>query len=191
MNWETYIAIGDSITKGARTYLGYPEKTAHLLVQKLNKDWNVVNISENGYKTIDIVRYIDKEYSNLSSFKPGIATIMIGTNDVKDKTSPTEFKIAYELLLVKLKLITQKSNVVLIKLLRFSEGVMYPYNFSMNDIIDEFNTIIEDISHSNGIRLLNFDLCKDDFFDGVHLNNNGINKCATQLSDFILKERGL
>ncbi len=84
MNWETYISIGDSITKGARTYLSYPERTVYGLKQKLNKDWNLINISENGFTVIDILRYIDKHYSNISNQQAGLTTILIGTNDAKN-----------------------------------------------------------------------------------------------------------
>ncbi|MCD4679330.1 MAG: SGNH/GDSL hydrolase family protein [Bacteroidales bacterium] len=190
MNWETYIAIGDSITKGARTYLGYPEKTAYLLKQELKKDWNVINISENGSKAIDIVRLFDKELANISFCNPGIATILIGTNDVKENTNPSEFKIAYNLLVLKVLLITQKNNVILIKIPKFPQGVMYPYNFKMNDTIDIFNSIIEEISIEFKIRLLQFELNQEGFFDGVHLNNQGINNSASQLLKFILRDKG-
>ena len=40
MTWETYIAFGDSITKGARTYLGYPELVGHSLNTHLAGKWN-------------------------------------------------------------------------------------------------------------------------------------------------------
>ena len=37
MNWETLLAFGDSITYGARSYLGYPEICGDILGGKLDK----------------------------------------------------------------------------------------------------------------------------------------------------------
>lgn len=69
MNWETYIAFGDSITIGARTYLGYPELVGDKLSGRLNKHWNVINHSVSGFKAIDLARYIDKHFSSLQEHK--------------------------------------------------------------------------------------------------------------------------
>jgi lysophospholipase L1-like esterase len=191
MNWETYISIGDSISKGARTYLGYPEKIAHSLKQKLGKDWNIINISENGYTVVDVLRLIDSSYSNISNQMSGITTILIGTNDAKNNTSPVDFEIAYNLLVLKAKLFTQNGNVILINIPKFPVGVMYPYGYDMNELIDQFNSIIRNIAEEHGIRVFEFQLDKEDFFDGVHLNELGVTKCASQLIDFILRDKGM
>ncbi len=191
MNWETYISIGDSITKGARTYLSYPERTVYGLKQKLNKDWNLINISENGFTVIDILRYIDKHYSNISNQQAGLTTILIGTNDAKNHTTENEFEIAYDLLVLKAKLFTQKSNLILIEIPMFPSGIMYPYKFEMNDIIKGYNNIIQQIAESHNIRTFAFELEKDDFYDGVHLNDKGTNTCSAQLLDFVLKDKGI
>ncbi|NQV02922.1 MAG: hypothetical protein HQ542_09770 [Bacteroidia bacterium] len=53
MNWETLISFGDSITIGARSYLGYPEICGDLLENILNKDWHVINHARNGFTTIN------------------------------------------------------------------------------------------------------------------------------------------
>lgn len=41
MNWETLLCMGDSITIGSRSYLGYPEYAGHYLSTETNKKWNV------------------------------------------------------------------------------------------------------------------------------------------------------
>lgn len=191
MNWETYVSIGDSITKGARTYLGYPEKTANQLKEKLKSNWNVINISENGNTTIDIVRLIDRYYNYLAEIKPGITTILIGTNDVKNGTSAEDFEIAYEALVLKARLFTQKNNVILIEIPEFTEGVSYPYNYGMNDKVRTFNTKIKQLAESYNQRSFRFMLDERDFSDGVHLNEHGVANCATQLSFLILKDKGV
>lgn len=191
MNWETYISIGDSITRGARTYISYPEKVTNALKQRLNKNWNLINISENGFTVIDIIRLIDKNYSTISNQLSGITTILLGTNDVKNKTNSMDFRIAYDLLVLKAQLFTQKGNVILIEIPNFPKGIMYPYNFQMNVVIDEFNSIIKDVAKEHNLRTFNFTLAQDDFFDGVHLNTKGVENCGAQLVDFILKDKGI
>ena len=191
MNWETYISIGDSITKGARTYLSYPEKIAYGLKQNLDKNWNLINISENGHTVIDILRLIDKNYNSVSSHLSGITTILLGTNDVKNNTSPIDFRIAFDLLVLKAKLITQKGNVILIEIPNFPKGIVYPYNFQMNDNIDLFNTIIKKIAEEHALRTFKFTLNESDFFDGVHLSEQGVDNCSSQLLEFILEDKGM
>lgn len=191
MNWETYISIGDSITKGARTYFSYPEMVASGLKKSLNKNWNLINISENGNTVIDALRLIDKNYNSITSQLSGISTILIGTNDVKNNTSVQDFRIAYDLLVLKAKLFTQKENVILIEIPSFPKGIMYPYMYQMNDTIILFNEIINEIAKDHGLRTFRFNLEPIDFYDGVHLNNQGVEECSHQLLEFILKDKGL
>ena len=77
MNWETYIAFGDSITIGARTYLGYPELVGNKLSVSLSKQWNVINHSVSGYKAIDLSRHIDFHFSTLKDQKTTVSFIPI------------------------------------------------------------------------------------------------------------------
>src|SRR5690606_28595423 len=106
MNWETYIAFGDSITIGARTYLGYPELVGNELSKRLKKQWNVINHAVSGFKAIDLARDIDKNFASLVLHKSSITSILIGTNDVKENTSIEDFKIALNQILLKAKLLT-------------------------------------------------------------------------------------
>jgi len=191
MNWETYISIGDSITKGARTYLSYPEKSACILKKQLNKQWDLINISENGFTTIDMLKYIDKHYRDLSNKQAGITTILLGTNDIKNKTELSDFSICYELLVCKAKLFTQKNNVLLIEIPNFPKGIMYPYNFEMNTQVDIYNKRIKEIAAENQLNTLKFQLDENDFFDGVHLNDSGVSKCSHQLTSYILFQKGI
>jgi lysophospholipase L1-like esterase len=190
MNWETILSLGDSITYGARSYYGFPEICGSILEKNLQKKWNVINHSTNGFTTIDLVRSIDKHWANFSGVFPNIITVLIGTNDVKLNTKPEEFLIAYNLLILKLKLISVDNNIVLIKIPRLTNKVFYPYNFSMNEKIAEFNDIIEQIIAQEEVRSIEFNFLDDDFFDGVHLTAKGCANAALQLAKFILKDKG-
>jgi len=191
MNWETYIALGDSITIGARTYLGYPEFTGAVLEETLSKDWNVINCAVSGFTAIELARYIDNNYSNLAQHKSSITTILIGTNDLKSGTSLRDYKIALTQIIIKSKILTQNSNVVLMKIPELQEGIMYPYNIEMNSKVAELNNSIEKLAKKHNVKTLSLNVEKEDFFDGVHLNDSGVENIGKQVSSFILSERGI
>lgn len=190
MNWETLLSFGDSITYGARSYLGYPEITGSILEKKLDKSWHVINHATNGFTTLDLVRSLNTELSNYKSNYPSIITVMIGTNDIKSHVLPEDFKIAYNQLIIKLKLLAINSNILLIKIPRITQKVFYPYNFSMNEEILHFNSIISELGIKHDLRVIEMQFADDDFFDGVHLNPKGCRTAATQLAALILKDKG-
>jgi lysophospholipase L1-like esterase len=189
MNWETYLALGDSITIGARSYSGYPELTGQLLEQRLAKQWNVINHSVSGFKAIDLARYIDLHFSTLKTHQASISTILIGTNDIKENTNPDDFKMALNLVVLKAKLLTVNSNVVLLSIPEFQNGIMYPYAISMNAQVEAFNQIIAQMADHHKIRLLKLEYEASHFFDGVHLNRTGNDHFAEQICRFMLNDK--
>ncbi|HTF04092.1 MAG TPA: SGNH/GDSL hydrolase family protein [Bacteroidia bacterium] len=191
MNWETYIAFGDSITIGARTYLGYPELTGHALGTHLSKEWNVINHAVSGFKAIDLARYIDEHFTTLKEHKASVSTILIGTNDIKEKTSLADFRIALDQVILKVKLLTVSKNVIILAIPEFQKGIMYPYSMQMNESIREFNAAIEEAAGRHGIRSLELVVSEEDFLDGVHLNNTGNQSFSSQLTRYILADKGI
>jgi lysophospholipase L1-like esterase len=191
MNWETLLAFGDSITFGARSYLGYPEICADVLGKRMDKDWHVVNHSTNGLTTMGLLRSIDPHLSNYKSIYPSLITVMIGTNDIKTRVKAEEFRIAYRQLVVKLRLLAVNNNIVLLRIPRLTQKVFYPYHYSMNEEIIKFNDVIREAAEEHGLRTFGFDFADEDFFDGVHLNSRGCYSAAGQLANLILKDKGL
>jgi lysophospholipase L1-like esterase len=191
MNWETYIAFGDSITIGARTYLGYPEQVADILGRKLSKQWNAVNHAVSGYKAVDLARHIDLHFSALQIQKASISTILIGTNDLKEKTSPDDFAIALNQVILKVRLLTMGENVVIFSIPEFHPGVMYPYSIELNETLEHYNEIIAKLAIRHNIRVLTLNHTSAHFTDGVHLNREGTEHFSLQISRFILKDRGI
>ena len=191
MNWETYIAYGDSITIGARTYLGYPELVGNSLSTHLSKQWNVINHAVSGYKTIDLARHIDKFYPALKENQASISTILIGTNDIKENTRLEDFILALDQVILKVKLLTVNKNVIIFPIPEFHKGIMYPYSIGMNDRIKKFNIEIKNLATQHNIRMLELTHHADDFTDGVHLNNKGIKTFSNQITTCILKDKGI
>lgn len=191
MNWETYLALGDSITIGARTYLGYPELVGDTLSSRLSKHWNVVNHAVSGLKTIDLSRHIDAHYTTLKERKASITTVLIGTNDIKERTSVENFRIALDQVLLRAKMLTLNGNVVVIAIPEFHKGISYPYSIGMNATIAVFNEVIASLAKRHGIRVLYLDHSEDDFTDGVHLNEKGIGTFSRQIVRYILQDKGI
>jgi lysophospholipase L1-like esterase len=191
MNWETLLCLGDSITIGARSYLGYPDYTADFLKHRTNKQWLAVNYAVSGYTTVQLERHIITNFSSLSELKPLLTTILIGTNDVKVGTDLELYKIALNQTILLAKLLTLNKNVMLFKLPLLGKGVMYPYNYAMNEEISTFNIVVEELAHEHNCKLVELPIADEDYYDGVHLTEAGSKKVAAYLSDLICKERGL
>ena len=189
MNWETILSIGDSLTIGSRSYLGYPEYCGNFLSKQTNKSWNVLNHSVAGYTTIDIARSIDKNFTSLKTAKPDIATILIGTNDLKLNTKPEIFKIAYQQLVTKTRLIVGSNNILLLEIPRLMNEVMLPYNIAMNNIISNYNEIISLSAIQNELIYMSLKCEETFFYDGVHFNELGCEKIGQQISDRIIELR--
>ncbi len=190
MNWETLLCLGDSITFGARSYLGYPEICGSVLEKKLEKKWNVINHATNGFTTIDLVRSLNPELISYKQVFPSLISIMIGTNDIKNKTAISDFEIAYRQLLVKATLFSVNNNIVCLKIPRFTNKVFYPYHYDMNTKVKEFNLLIEKLAAEHGCRHFELNLSDDDFYDGVHFSSKGSTTAGHQLASYILKDKG-
>jgi len=190
MNWETLLCIGDSITIGARSYIGFPEYLGHFLSKETNTEWNVINQAISGYTCRDISRNISSNFTNIKNQNPSIATILIGTNDVKTNTSPELFEIAYVQLITKVKLLIPGNNILLIKIPNFTKGIKYPYTFKLNEQIPQYNDIITRLSKKYQLRLIELSTEQEHLFDGVHLNECGSRCVAKQISSTILIDKG-
>ena len=190
MNWETLLCLGDSITIGSRSYLGYPEYCGQHLSDKTKKSWNVVNHATSGFTTIDLVRSVDISASNLRTCKPEVATILIGTNDLKNGTDISIFKTAYEQLVIKTQLIVGSKNIILLEIPELERGVMLPYNIEMNSLIRKYNEVINTISADRGLMVIKLKSTAEQFYDGVYLNEEGSKDFGKQIAEYILKLRG-
>ncbi len=191
MNWETFMSWGDSITIGARSYLGYPEYVSAILEQVTQKFWPVVNCARCGFTAVDLLRYVTSDFVNLRALHPSVLTLLIGTNDLKAPTPPEDFRIAYNQCLLTARLIAGEGRILVLRIPELAQGVMYPYSLNMNATVCAFNAIITDLSRKHGVPLIGLHTAAGAFFDGVHLNAAGNAEVAHQVAEWILRERGL
>ena len=189
MNWQTLLSLGDSITIGSRSYLGYPEACCAFLRKELDQHWNAVNFATAGYRAIDLARSMDMSQAHLQASRPGVVSLLIGTNDAKNGTSDEAFSAAYEQVLIKSRLIAGHANIIAIHVPLLLPGMLYPYLPRMNDLIDGYNRIISRMVAEHGVRTFALDLGPEHFFDGVHLNDHGAQEAGRQLGGFILNDK--
>ena len=191
MNWETLLCWGDSITIGSRSYLCYPEYAAQSLATATDRQWHAITHAVCGYTACDLNRSLAPELGKMQVLKPGLLTIMIGTNDLKSPTAIEPFKIAYTQLLIKARLICSPSQILLFEIPELRTGVMYPYLVSMNETVKKYNSAIKELADQFGVRTISADLDDHHLFDGVHLNEAGSEHVGAQLSAKVLDDRGL
>ena len=191
MNWETILFVGDSITNGARSYLSFAEYTGDMLESNTGKSWNIMNFSSNGITVNDLNKLVTQDFRALSSCNASLVVVLIGTNDAKENTDVNDFKIAYNQLLIKAKLLSQSKNVLVVKLPKFQKGIMLPYQFSMNEQIEMYNGIISELVKKHNIFSIDINCGSEHFFDGVHLNKEGALHFAKDITKLILSKRGI
>ena len=191
MNWETILSLGDSITIGSRTYMGYPEYAGHILQLNTDQGWNVFNFAKSGITTVELHRMMANNFYQLKHYMPDLITVLIGTNDAKIMTSPENFSIAYRQILLKAKIISSNALTIVMPIPLLQKGVKLPYFYSMNKIIGTYNTIIKKTANEFGVLFFEPLLNGCHFSDGVHLNEKGIIAIGKQLSDVVLEARGL
>jgi len=191
MNWETILFFGDSLTVGARGYLGFPEYVGDILAKRLSKEWNIINNATNGFRAIDLARSISNNYAGLTAQNPLVSVILIGTNDAKSGTNNDEYRIAVEQIIIKAKLLTLNENVLLLSIPELAAGVAYPYNQEMNNAIYAYNDILVKLASKHKTGLLSIPTKDEHYFDGVHFNREGTIFFAQSIAHKILKDRGL
>lgn len=190
MNWESMLCMGDSITRGARSYLGYPEIAADLLGRKTRVSWATWNFAWNGYRAIDLLRAVDEHRASIAQFQPSLCTIMVGTNDAKEGVPVADYALVMAQLVTKARLLTQNRHVMLLGVPRLARGMSLPYNAAMNAPIDAYNTALRTLAEEARCAFLELRCEEGDLVDGVHLSNAGTRSFATQLRDRILQDRG-
>lgn len=191
MNWESLLCMGDSITRGARTYVGYPEVASHMLSQRTPVAWTAWNFAWNGYRAIDLLRAIDEHRAAIKQFEPSLCTLMVGTNDAKAGVDVADYAMVMEQLVTKARLLTQNRHVMLLAIPSLSAGMSLPYNAAMNDHIETYNTALRNIAERARCAFLEMRCMPEDLVDGVHLSDSGVRSFAEQLRDRILRDRGM
>ncbi len=138
-----YAALGDSLTTGVGVDT-YEQSYPYILAQKLSlnhSNFILKDFSFAGAKTIDVINNL---LAPAIASKPDIVTLLIGTNDIHDRISPTTFEKNYDYILEQLQTKTNaKIYVISIPFLGANTLLLPPYNYYFHNQIIKYNKIIK------------------------------------------------
>lgn len=189
MIWKTILSLGDNITIGSRTYLSYPDICGNLLRLKTNEEWNVINFAQADLTTVALHRQMPGQFLKPDHVVPDLITIMIGTNDARTMVAPDDFAIAYRQVLTKASILSPQSTIVAIPIPPVHKGVRLPYFYSMNQMIQQYNRIIQEQTASLGLPSLLPPTAAQHFADGVHFSKKGNFIMGSQIAEFLLSKK--
>ncbi|HEX9094996.1 MAG TPA: SGNH/GDSL hydrolase family protein [Candidatus Dormibacteraeota bacterium] len=87
-----YVALGDSYTIGTGLddeSQNFPSLLAKRLTEETSIEVGLVNLGVNGYTTIDLIR---EELPVARDLRPGLVTILIGANDVVQRSTEAAYR---------------------------------------------------------------------------------------------------
>lgn len=97
MNYQNILCAGDSQTFGARSYGCYPLYLAQYLTARNSYVWRAINLSTNGFTARDLWFRLGLELERVHDTRQ--ACLLIGTNDVGERTDPELFAEYYRQIL--------------------------------------------------------------------------------------------
>lgn len=139
-----YVALGDSLTAGVGA-TDYERSYPYLLAQKLafKKNIEFVNLAKAGDMSRDV---LTEQLPQVSSLKPDLVTLLIGTNDLHNLISLKRFEDNYTEIVSNLKKSGAKIYLLSIPYLGSSKIVYSPYNLILDFRTNQFNNVIKKIA---------------------------------------------
>ena len=102
MNYQTIACFGDSLAFGARTYDCYPMILSKIMSERSQYDWRALNISENGATARSLWFTLNNGLLHFSDAY--VSSVLIGTNDASNGSSPDYFEEYYRQIVRTLRL---------------------------------------------------------------------------------------
>lgn len=189
MVWNWLGCLGDSITFGARSGLGYPEYLSQVLRSKTGMLWPTVNLGVNGETTLQIMRRADHQLREFSDVD--IWCLCAGMNDCRVGTPMPLFLETYRQLLEKFKVTGKRLFVGTMPKIVAGRGHL-PYSKKSQEVWVEANEGIRKLVKEMGFPLVELAeaeaLGPVEMADSVHPNDGGCYALAQLFADAILTE---
>ena len=139
------VVLGDSLTAGIGS-TKYENSLGFLIAQNLSKDSSLelLNFAKPGVGIKDV---LNRQLPQTIEKKPDYVVLMIGINDIHNKTSDSYFKLSYKEILEKLKTGTS-ARVILINIPDIgSDRILFPPWDTVFDFqIKKFNNIVSEVA---------------------------------------------
>jgi lysophospholipase L1-like esterase len=173
----TYIALGDSYTKGESVCdsCGFPSQLVDLLTSKYNLKGTYKSIAETGWTTTNLLNAIERE--QLTS-EYDLVTLLIGVNNQFQGKPFSIYETEFPILLEKaIGFAKGDKNRVLV--LSIPDYAFTPYGEGNSDSekiskeLDDYNRYAKKVSEENGVQ----------FFDVTRITRNGLKDQALVAKD--------
>jgi len=181
--YQRVSCIGDSITIGSRTKLGYPELMALTLSQRTQLHWFPRLFAENGRTTLWVARNVDRWMT--VAFNTAVWTLLIGTNDCRGNTltDETTFELLFSQIVARFEVENLPLVIGTIPPIVHGRGHL-PYTEASVDKAKELNSIIRTMPYGKIVELS--DLEPALFVDSVHPNLDGCKQIALRFAEAIV-----
>jgi len=190
MIYGTVLSLGDSLTFGARCYLGFPEYLARDLTLRHDRriEWSAINAGVCGETTRQI---LDRTPALVQRFAalpgPKVITYLAGTNDSKGNgTRPLEWQEAYRQTVRWLRRV-HGARIVLCTIPALQSDQMPCYTEGSMRWIERANYAIRDMHDVLNSRSINLVDLADihETVDGVHLTPEASETVAGRITEVI------
>lgn len=146
-----YAALGDSLTAGVGSN-NYQNTFGYKLSEKLASD-SVVSFRNEGYPAAK-VRDLLPIISEVNKFDPEIVTILIGINDVFNRTPIQEYRMDLNTIITSLKQNNRTIYLITIPYLGTSKSVSFPFNILYDLQLNRYNLVIRDVAQLHKLKLV-------------------------------------
>lgn len=185
MNYQNVLCLGDSQTFGARTYGCYPLQLARILTERTAYEWRTINRSVNGYTARDLWFLANEQIDSIADTYQ--CCLLIGTNDVGNKTPPQLFKEYYRQIVRALRIKQYKAIYCGEIPPIHADGHVF-FDRPSSELRLQYNGIIrEAIEETHEARFVPMkDLPRTFYGDPVHFNEDGNRQVAESFADVMV-----
>lgn len=145
-----YVALGDSLSDGVGVSK-YSDSFPYILAEKLagGKSIELINLAHAGDTTEEAV---NNQLARAVAAKPAIVTILVGVNDIHQRTRDGNFEKNYTKIVRAMHETGAKVYCLSLPYLGSEKIVLFPYNFILDWRTKQLNEIIKKIADQEGCR---------------------------------------
>ncbi len=187
MNYQNVLCLGDSQTFGARSYGCYPLHLAKILTDRTAYEWRTINRSVNGYTARDLWFLTNENIDSISdTFQ---CCLLIGTNDVGNRTPIDIFQEYYRQILRTLRIKKYKTIYCGEIPPIHADGHVF-FDRASAELRLKYNDIIRKLTQEVGAaRFVPMkELPRSSYEDPVHFNENGNLEVAESFADVMVAQ---
>jgi lysophospholipase L1-like esterase len=161
----TYVAMGDSLTAGVGAK-DHRNTFPYQLAQKYTKDHRQVTLLNIGQPSIKSADLSGFQLQQAISTKPNQVSILIGINDVFNRTPLNQFESNITAVVHELKTKTQ-AEIILINIpyLGSPRVVFPPYNLLLDYRINQYNIVLKKVAAKNALHFIDLYNLSSNAFD--------------------------